>query len=177
MKDKKLAQEIIAEYFTPVHVAQAKSTRLKNKMRERVQALNLSTKETKAMQKVGKISEAHAVQLLGEAMDNIRMLENSRGRMAERDGKTLSDWRGIVQEMWKQNPQLDKAKIEHAVEEFRSIYDELFQQMNEARVRNGYEPVNYRSGYFPHFQPGDGDGIMGLFGRALGIDTQVTALP
>lgn len=177
VKDKKLAQEIIAEYFTPVHEAQAKSTRLKNKMRERVQALNLSTKETKAMQKVGKISEAHAVQLLGEAMDNIRMLENSRGRMAERDGKTLSDWRGIVQEMWKQNPQLDKAKIEHAVEEFRSIYDELFQQMNEARVRNGYEPVNYRSGYFPHFQPGDGDGIMGLFGRALGIDTQVTALP
>ena len=177
VKDKKLAQEIIAEYFTPVHEAQAKSTRLKNKMRERVQALNLSTKETKAMQKVGKISEAHAVQLLGEAMDNIRMLENSRGRMAERDGKTLSDWRGIVQEMWKQNPQLDKAKIEHAVEEFRSIYDELFQQMNEARVRNGYEPVNYRSGYFPHFQPGDGDGIMGLFGKALGIDTQVTALP
>lgn len=177
VKDKKLAQEIIAEYFTPVHEAQAKSTRLKNKMRERVQALNLSTKETKAMQKEGKISEAHAVQLLGEAMNNIRMLENSRGRMAERDGKTLSDWRGIVQEMWEQNPQLDKAKIEHAVEEFRSIYDELFQQMNEARVRNGYEPVNYRSGYFPHFQPGDGDGIMGLFGRALGIDTQVTALP
>ena len=177
VKDKKLAQEIIAEYFTPVHEAQAKSTRLKNKMRERVRALNLSTKETKAMQKEGKISEAHAVQLLGEAMDNIRMLENSRGRMAERDGKTLSDWRGIVQEMWEQNPQLDKAKIEHAVEEFRSIYDELFQQMNEARVRNGYEPVNYRSGYFPHFQPGDGDGIMGLFGRALGIDTQVTALP
>ena len=177
VKDKKLAQEIIAEYFTPVHEAQAKSTRLKNKMRERVQALNLSTKETKAMQKEGKISEAHAAQLLGEAMDNIRMLENSRGRMAERDGKTLSDWRGIVQEMWEQNPQLDKAKIEHAVEEFRSIYDELFQQMNEARVRNGYEPVNYRNGYFPHFQPGDGDGIMGLFGRALGIDTQVTALP
>ena len=177
VKDKKLAQEIIAEYFTPVHEAQAKSTRLKNKMRERVRALNLSTKETKAMQKEGKISEAHAVQLLGEAMDNIRMLESSRGRMAERDGKTLSDWRGIVQEMWRQNPQLDKAKIEHAVEEFRSIYDALFQQMNEARVRNGYEPVNYRSGYFPHFQPGDGDGIMGLFGRALGIDTQVTALP
>ena len=177
VKDKKLAQSIIAEYFTPVHEAQAQSTRLKNKMRERVQGLNLSTKETRAMQKAGQISEAHAVQLLGEAMDNIRVLENSRGRMAERDGKTLSDWRGIVREMWEQNPQLDKAKIEHAVEEFRRIYDELFQKMNEVRVRNGYEPVNYRSGYFPHFQPGDGDGIMGLFGKALGIDTQVTALP
>ena len=49
--------------------------------------------------------------------------------------------------------------------------------MNESRLRNGYEPVNYRKGYFPHFQPGDGDGIMGLFGKALGISTDVSALP
>lgn len=49
--------------------------------------------------------------------------------------------------------------------------------MNDARVRNGYEPVNFRQGYFPHFQPGDGDGILATFGRALGISTEVTALP
>lgn len=177
VKDKKLAKDIIGEYFTPVHEAQAKATKLKNKYRERVKALNLSTKETRAMQKRGQVSEAHAVQLIGEAMDNIRMLENSRGRMEQRDGKTLSDWRGIVQDLWAQNQQLDKAKIEHAIEEFRKIYDELFQMMNDARLRNGYEPVNYRKGYFPHFQPGDGDGIMGLFGRALGISTDVAALP
>ena len=177
VKDKKLAKDIIGEYFTPVHEAQAKATKLKNKYRERVKELNLSTKETRAMQKRGQVSEAHAVQLIGEAMDNIRMLENSRGRMEQRDGKTLSDWRGIVQDLWAQNPQLDKAKIEHAIEEFRKIYDELFQMMNDSRLRNGYEPVNYRKGYFPHFQPGDGDGIMGLFGRALGISTDVAALP
>ena len=177
VKDRKLAKRIIDEYFTPVHTAQAQSTRLKNRMRDRVRRLDLSTTETKAMQREGKVSEAHAVQLIGEAMDNIRMLENSRGRMKERDGKTLEDWRSIVQDLWAKNPQLDRAKIEGAVEEFRGIYDELFEMMNETRLRNGYEPVNYRKGYFPHFQPGDGDGIMGLFGRALGIDTQVTALP
>ena len=177
VKDRKLAKRIIDEYFTPVHTAQAQSTRLKNRMRDRVKKLDLSTTETKAMQREGKVSEAHAVQLIGEAMDNIRMLENSRGRMKERDGKTLEDWRSIVRDLWEKNPQLDRAKIEGAVEEFRSIYDELFGMMNETRLRNGYEPVNYRKGYFPHFQPGDGDGIMGLFGRALGIDTQVTALP
>lgn len=177
VKDRKLAKRIIDEYFTPVHTAQAQSTRLKNRMRDRVRRLDLSTTETKAMQREGKVSEAHAVQLIGEAMDNIRMLENSRGRMKERDGKTLEDWRSIVRDLWVKNPQLDRAKIEGAVEEFRGIYDELFEMMNETRLRNGYEPVNYRKGYFPHFQPGDGDGIMGLFGRALGIDTQVTALP
>lgn len=177
VKDKKLAQEIIDEYFAPVHKAQAEATKLKNEFRERVRKLNLSTKETKAMQKRGQVSEAHAVQLYGEAMDNIRMLENSRGRMEQRDGKTLSDWRGIVEDLWAQNPQLDRAKIENAVEEFRKIYDDLFKKMNESRLRNGYEPVNYRKGYFPHFQPGDGDGIMGLFGKALGISTDVSALP
>ena len=177
VKDKKLAQEIIDEYFAPVHKAQAEATKLKNEFRERVRKLNLSTKETKAMQKRGQVSEAHAVQLYGEAIDNIRMLENSRGRMEQRDGKTLSDWRGIVEDLWAQNPQLDRAKIENAVEEFRKIYDDLFKKMNESRLRNGYEPVNYRKGYFPHFQPGDGDGIMGLFGKALGISTDVSALP
>ena len=175
--DRKLAKEIVQEYITPVHDAEAKSTRFKTRYRDKVRALNLSTKETKAMQKEGKISEAHAVQLLGEAMDNIRMLENSRGRMAERDGKTLSDWRGIVQDMQKQNPDMDWAKIRSAVQTFREIYDDLFQQLNEVRVRNGYEPINYRNGYFPHFQPGDGDSILSQFGRAMGIDTQVTTLP
>ena len=34
------------------------------------------------------VSEAHAVQLLGEAEDNIRMIEQSRGRRKVRDGKT-----------------------------------------------------------------------------------------
>jgi len=48
--------------------------------------------------------------------------------------------------------------------------------MNEARVRNGYEPVNYRRGYFPHFQSGD-EGVLAQFGGALGIDTAVSALP
>ncbi len=177
VKDSAEAESIIREYFTPVHEAQAESTRLKNRMRERVRALGLSTKETAAMKKAGKVSEAHAVQLLGEATDNIRSLEKSTRRMAQRDGKTLEEWRSVVRELWAQNPQLDRGKIEGAVEEFRRIYDELFRSMNEARIRNGYEPVNYRSGYFPHFQPGEGDGIMGLFGRALGIRTDVTALP
>ena len=176
VKDQKLAEEIIKEYFTPVHKASAKANALKDSYRARVAEMKLSTKETRAMQKNGQISEAHAVQLLGEATDNIRELENSKGKIQQRDGKSLDDWRGIVQNMWAQNPQLDIEKIKGAVEEFRKIYDELFKQMNESRVRNGYEPVNYRSGYFPHFQPGDG-GIIELFGKALGISTEVTALP
>lgn len=173
VKDKELARQINDEYFRPVHDAQAASTRMKNRYRERVRQLGLSRKIAKG----NVVSEAHAVQLLGEAEDNIRVLERSRGRTKTRDGKTLEDWRGIVANLWQENPGLDQAKIRDAVKEFRAIYDELFAEMNRSRIHNGYEPVNYRSGYFPHFQPGEGDGILAQFGKALGVDMGVTALP
>lgn len=172
-----LADQIVSEYFTPVHRAVAEANNTKNGYRDRVKALNLSREISKADAEAGKVSEAHAVQLLGEAEDNIRMLKRAKGRMKERDGKKLEDWYAVVDNLWENNPQLDRKKIENAVAEFRKIYDELFEQMNDARIRNGYEPINYRSGYFPHFQPGDGDGVMAQFGKALGIETAVSALP
>lgn len=171
--DRVLAEKILKEYFEPVHDAVADSTRFKTEYRNRIRELDLSRKVAKG----NLVSEAHAVQLVGEAMDNIRMLENTRGRIKNRDGRTLEEWNDVISSLWAENPGLDKAKIERAIEEFRKIYDELFQEMNRVRVENGYEPVNYRQGYFPHFQPGDGDGILSFFGKALGIDTQVEALP
>lgn len=171
--DAELADEVIAAYFTPVHKAAADANRLKNRMRDKVREMGLSQKVADG----NLVSEAHAVQLLGEAEDNIRVLENTRGKNKTRDGKTLDDWKAVVADLWENNPNLDKQKIADAVGEFRKIYDELFQQMNESRVRNGYEPINYRRGYFPHFQPGNSDGILDAFGRALGISTEVTALP
>ena len=171
--DRQLADQIIETYFTPVHRAAADANRLKNRYRDQVRNMNLSRKVADG----NIVSEAHAVQLLGEAEDNIRMIQQSRGRRKVRDGKTLEEWQQVVSDLWHNNPNLDQQKIRDAVKEFRTIYDELFQQMNDTRVRNGYEPVNYRQGYFPHFQPGDGDGILAQFGRALGIGTEVTALP
>lgn len=171
--DRSLAREINDVYFEPVHDAEAKAVRLKDEYRNKVRKMNLSRKVASG----NLVSEAHAVQLLGEAMDNIRILENTRGRMQHRDGKTLADWRGVVMKLWSENPNLNQEKIQDAVQQFRQIYDNLFVQMNKVRVENGYEPINYRSGYFPHFQPGEADGILAQFGRAMGIDTQVVALP
>lgn len=170
--DRDLGNRIAEHYFEAVHIQEAKSTRFKTDYRDRVRALDLSTKVMKG----NMVSEAHAVQLLGEAMDNIRVLEKSRGMGGMRDGKTLTEWKAAVDNLWMNNTGLDRQKVERAVEEFRKIYDELFQEMNRIRVENGYEPVNYRQGYFPHFQPG-GDGIMGFFGKVMGINTQVDALP
>lgn len=172
VKDKKVADEVINTLFKPIHEAAAKANTMKNEYRDRVRALNLSRKVASG----NKISEAAAVQLLGEAEDNIRYLQKNKF-IKERDGKTLEDWNGIVRDLWENNPKLDTAKIRNAVNEFREIYDELFEQMNDARMRNGYEPINYRKGYFPHFQSDSGDGILAQFGRSLGINTAALQLP
>ena len=166
------AEAINKTYFEPVRTASANANKLKNQLREQVKALDLSRKARKG----DAVSEAHAVQLLGEAQDNIRYLEQ-HPRVQDRDGKTLIEWHAIVRDLWATSPGLDRAKIENAVETFRKIYDGLFEQMNDVRIRNGYEPINYRQGYFPHFQPGTTDGILGLMGKVLGIDAEVTALP
>lgn len=171
--DRSVAQSVIDFFFTPIHKAEAASTRFKNSYRERVKALGLSRKVAEG----NEVSEAHAVQFVGEAQDNIRVLQESKGRMKSRDGKTLKDWQAEIDNLWANNPNLDRTKIEGAVKEFRSIYDELFQQMNEVRVRNGYEPVAYRQGYFPHFQSTGEGGMLAAFGKALGFDTSVAALP
>ena len=171
--DAETAERIIRDYIRPVHQNNAEATRMKNEYRERVKNLNVS----RVIEKGNLISEASAVQMIGEAEDNIRVLEKDNRFDAKRDGKTLKEWSAVVQKVWQENPNLDKEKINTAIRDFRTIYDELFQKMNEVRVRNGYEPVNYRQGYFPHFQPGQTDGIISLFAKAMGIDAEVTALP
>ena len=166
------AKRINETIFEPVHTQQAKSTRFKNEYRARVRKLDLSRRV-----KAGDVvSEAHAVQLYGEAMDNIRQL-TKKPMDAKRDGKTLAEWEAVVRELWEKNPGIRKEKVERAVGEFRRIYDELFTQMNDVRVRNGYDPIDYRKGYFPHFQPGQTDGVLAVMGKALGIKADVTALP
>ena len=168
-----VAERIIDHYFRPVHHAAAEETRLKNRMKGQIEALGLKRHATRG----DRVSESAAVQILGEAQDNIRVLEASHGRLKAREGRTLQEWDAVVQELWKTSPHLDKTRIENAVKEFRSIYDELFRMMNEARVRNGYAPINYRSGYFPHFQVGASDGILNLMGAAMGIDAGIEVLP
>ena len=183
VKDPEAAERIIRTYFKPVQEASAEAIRIQNRYRDRVRALELSRRVKKGDQ----VSEAYAVQFYGEVSDILRFLREQENRLRHpnparlanrvRDGKTYAEWQAELQKLWEENPGLDKGKIENAAREFGKIYEELFEQMNEVRVRNGYEPINHRSGYFPHFQREGRDGILGQFGKALGIDVEVQQLP
>lgn len=192
--DGPTAEKIIETYFTPVHKNEARRTVYKTQLRDRVRELDLDRKARKG----DAVSEASAVQIYGEALDNISMIEEQlkRGSSDWRNGHSLSEWRALVDDLWAKSPGLDKEKITAAVEEFRKIYDELFSLMNQVRIRNGYEPVDYRHGYFPHFDDAKGESLLGrafkaadmkdvplkdrlaaLVGKGLDVNTEVNALP
>lgn len=113
------ADEFIREYLKPVHESVAESTRLQNRLRERISGLNLNRHESAIVQMLGEGEKAAALQYAEE--HGIRL-----------DGET-------------------EARLNHAANVFRETYDELFDMINDAEVRNGLEPTQKRGNYFPHF--------------------------
>lgn len=128
------AENMIAAYFRPVHKSQADSLRYQKKLRDQVRALDISTKPKYQIQYQdpnqgdmmvdAKVSESALVQLLGEKIISLDQV-NQAGA--------------------------DGAKIQKAVNTMRTIYNRLFEDINNTLMRNGYTPMESRKDYFPHF--------------------------
>ena len=167
------ANEFINKYFWPVHENESKRKNYLVQQQNRIRALGLD----RQVRKGNLVSESYAVQWLGEAEFNRDYLKQ-HPRAEQRGGMTFDEWNAAIQEFEKQNPNLDLGKVRGAVKVFHEVYDKLFQDMNQVRIENGYEPVNYLQGYFPHFQENEeGGSILQKFARAAGIEGDVSPLP
>ncbi len=167
------ANAFINKYFWPVHENESKRKNYLVQQQNRIRALGLD----RQVRKGNLVSESYAVQWLGEAEFNRDYLKQ-HPRVERRGGMTFDEWNAAIQEFEKQNPNLDLGKVRAAVKIFHEVYDKLFQDMNRVRIENGYEPVNYLQGYFPHFQENEeGGSILQKFARAAGIEGDVSPLP
>ena len=167
------ANAFINKYFWPVHENESKRKNYLVQQQNRIRALGLD----RQVRKGNLVSESYAVQWLGEAEFNRDYLKQ-HPRVERRGGVTFDEWNAAIQEFEKQNPNLDLGKVRAAVKVFHEVYDKLFHDMNRVRIENGYEPVNYLQGYFPHFQENEeGGSILQKFARAAGIEGDVSPLP
>ncbi len=144
--DKAMAAKVYDKYFGVISRKEAEANHFKNQYAERVKALNLSRK----VKDGDKISESSAVQFLGEAKYYMGLLEKKL-LLEKAGGFTMEEWNHKIEELITGSKGLDLKKIDRAIEEFSKIYDELFPLINEALIENGYEAMEYRQGYFPHF--------------------------
>ena len=167
------ANAFINKYFWPVHENESKRKNYLVEQQNRIRELKLD----RQVRKGNLVSESYAVQWLGEAEFNRDYLKQ-HPRVERRGGMTFDEWNAAIQEFEKQNPNLDLGKLRAAVKVFHEVYDKLFEDMNRVRIENGYEPVNYLQGYFPHFQENEeGGSILQKFARAAGIEGDVSPLP
>lgn len=160
--DRTEARALTEKYFTPVHANEAKATRWKNEQRARIAALNLTQAESEYLQVYGELQGAEAAAAMGNKRSEaeLELLSRTAEEMRKKYGSRL-----------------DMDKINRGLELFRKEYDAIFEQMNEAYMRNGYAPVEYRSGYFPHFTDSQPDGLLSRIAEKLGWNTRKDELP
>ena len=149
-----VAKEVIANYYTPY--IQKEGTLIKE-YNSLVDAYNDFKLDEKPKYKVNYESEAHEVsevelvQLLGEKIIT--------PEQATKAGA-------------------DVTKISNAVNKLRSIYNNLFERINESLLEAGYDPVPYRKDYFPHFTEKTNDSLLTNAGNLIGIDvSDVSEIP
>lgn len=157
---KEAGERINREFITPIHEHEAAATRMKNELRAVVKKLKISSKkaydlsgieiEAPGLDKKQKATEATLVQLYGEKL------------IRKEDLEFLG---------------ADVAKIENAVQTLRGIYNQLIEKANNELIRHGYEPIEFRKDYFPHFSEEKPDGMIAKIGSFLGIDVKKDELP
>lgn len=147
---KEKAKRMYETYFKTITENNAKIQINKQEYVERIQKFNLTD------------AESTYTQMLGELKHNPETTLNS----------------GFVESYYEKNSnKIDKAKCERAVKEFRSIYDDLIVKINKVLVENGYKPIEYRKGYFPHFIEEKATSTIGKLAEKLGWKIKKGQLP
>jgi len=158
---KKNGEKLNATYITPIHDHEAASTTMKNAVRQEVKKYNIGTEAKYSIRDLNlegiegldtkkKVSESALVQLYGE------------GKISKSQLRSIGA-----------NPE----KISKTVASMRKIYDDLIDSANTELVRHGYDPIQYRKDYFPHFTDKKSDGVLGKIAKHLGFDINVDELP
>jgi hypothetical protein len=145
---KKDAARIYTNYIEPIFKHNADMQKDIETYNKRIEKLKLNDKESTAVQMLGEYKYNPETLLTGSQIDEF-ISKNK----------------------------LDYDKISNAVEEFRGLYDELYDRVNAVLKSQGYKEVDYRKGYFPHFIDDKPTSIIGKLAEKLGWKFKNNDLP
>lgn len=144
------AQEMYDTYFRSITKNNATIEKEINKYNERISKYEINNQESTYIQMIGEYTYNPESKISNE----------------------------IIQKFYEKNKKkIDIDKCNNAVEEFRNIYDELFEKINTTLLENGYKPVEYRKGYFPHFIEDKAESVIGKMAEKLGWRIKKDTLP
>lgn len=145
---KKDAARLYTNYIEPIFKHNADMQKDIETYNKRIEKLKLNDKESAAVQMLGEYKYNPETLLTGSQIDEF-ISKNK----------------------------LDYDKISNAVEEFRGVYDELYDRVNAVLKSQGYKEVDYRKGYFPHFIDDKPTSVVGKLAEKLGWKFKNNDLP
>lgn len=178
---KEKAKAIKEYLFAPVHENERMRTLFKNDFIDRIKATGISTKNNITVRKAdgstAKTSESALVQYLGESRYQLQKMARRKGWATAEDIAAELQLQREVQAIEGSLTAEQLAKISQGIDEMTQIYKEIHPQINEVLIRNGYDPIGYIEGYFPHMSFDDPDNIMEMAAKKLGFDFASKELP
>lgn len=176
---KEIAKKINDNIFAKLHDNERDKTLFVRDTLDRVRPLKIGTKKKYTVtldNAPTRLSESGMVQYLGEKRFDLKKLENSTSLTAE-EMKRMEQLRGEIKEAESQIDAGAMERINKGISEIQEIYKEIHPKINEVLIRNGYDPVGYIDGYFPHMFFDDPTDAIGKAMDKLGFNIGYTELP
>ena len=188
----KQGQQINEAVFEPVYENEQERKRFINRMFDEVRTFEGADGKKSALNKdesafAQRLKEGRTVEELVEksgAAESIRAaVENLKNGAEMKDAarefsldkgsrdlaRQYADWLQ-TQDDYAAAKNVDRTKIENAIEKYTELYDKLYAAINDFLVAHGYEPIGFIKGYAPHFQTSEANGKLESALKAIGVD-------
>lgn len=188
----KQGQQINEAVFEPVYENEQERKRFINRMFDEVRTFEGADGKKSALNKdesafAQRLKEGRTVEELVEksgaaesiraAAENLKngaeMKDAAREFSLDKGSRNLArqyaDWLQ-TQDDYAAAKNVDRVKVENAIEKYTELYDKLYAAINDFLVAHGYEPIGFIKGYAPHFQAKETNDKLENALKAIGVD-------
>lgn len=180
--NRETADKIREAILDPIHTNERDRMHFANGLKERIKQVKVSTKKNirfTSRDGAEKMSESGLVQFLGEKRYQLRRMyaEAAKRPLSEAGKEEMELLRQELEAATAAVTPEQLARINAGIQTYQQIYKEIHPLINEALIRNGYEPVGYIEGYFPHMNFDDPENLMEAAFSKMGFDFSAKELP
>lgn len=188
----KQGQQINEAVFEPVYENEQERKRFINRMFDEVRAFEGADGKKSALNKdesafaqrlkegrtveelVEKSGAAESIRAAAENLKNGAEMKDTAREFSLDEGsrdlaRQYADWLQ-TQDDYAAAKNVDRTKVENAIEKYTELYDKLYAAINNFLVAHGYEPIGFIKGYAPHFQTSEANGKLESALKAIGVD-------
>lgn len=188
----KQGQQINEAVFEPVYENEQERKRFINRMFDEVRTFEGADGKKSALNKdesafaqrlkegrtveelVEKSGAAESIRAAAENLKNGAEMKDAAREFSLDEGsrdlaRQYADWLQ-TQDDYAAAKNVDRTKVENAIEKYTGLYDKLYAAINDFLVAHGYEPIGFIKGYAPHFQAKETNDKLENALKAIGVD-------